>query len=338
MARSSFPKSHERRLEGRSTRGRPERRIPVTLFYNLTSFLAYAREMPPLGSPKSTWIQNRMGVSDMSLMACRKGVAAGLLIATVAYSGTALAADEWVFEVGGGVGYGSKYEGSDEAEFMFLPVLGITWNDTIYLTTEDGLGAVLYDNHDFTVNVSLNYDWGRDESDSSDLDGLGDVDGAATANLTLEYEVGPVTPFVELTRHLGGPDALEVSFGAETMIPLGVLMGQGPASRAAESDDEGANGPAIMAGISATWADDKYMKSYFGISSKQSSRSGLPQYSAKSGLKSAGVELGFLYPVSENWALQTMIEYERLFGDAADSPISKSNNVLFGGVAVSYRF
>lgn len=274
----------------------------------------------------------------MSLLVHRKGVAAGLLMATVAFSGTALARDAWVFEVGGGVGYGSKYEGSDEMEVMFLPVLGITWNDTVYLTTEDGLGAVVYDDNDLTVNISLNYEWGRDESDSSDLKGLGDVDGAATANLALEYEVGPVTPFVELTRHLGGSDALEVSFGVEAMIPVSVLMGQGSASGMAESDDDGANEPAILAGISATWADDKYMKSYFGINSRQSARSGLSRHTAKSGLKSAGVELGLLYPVGENWALQTTIEYARLIGDAADSPISKDNNVLFGGVAVSYKF
>jgi outer membrane protein len=266
------------------------------------------------------------------------GIAAGLLMATVAVPGVALAGDEWKLEVGGGVGYQSKYEGSDEMEVMFLPVLGITWKDTVYLSTEDGLGAVVYDNNDFTVNVSFNYEWGRDESDSSDLKGLGDVDGAATANLSLEYEAGPVTPFVELTRHLGGTNALEVSFGVETMIPVRVLMGRGSASSVTKSGDGGADGPAILAGISATWSDGKYMESYFGINSTQSARSGLSQFTAKSGLKSVGVDLGFLYPVNENWEILTMIEYSQLIGDAADSPISKDNSVLFGGVAISYKF
>lgn len=274
----------------------------------------------------------------MSVILYRKAVAAGLLAATGAFSGTASAGNDWAFEVGGGVGYGSKYEGSDEAEVMFLPVLGVSWKDTVYLTTEDGLGVVLFDDHDLTVNVSLNYEWGRDESDSSDLDGLGDVDGAATANLALEYEVGPVTPFVELTRHLGGTDSLEVSFGIETMIPLGVLTGRGTPSGVAETDDEDADGPALLAGISATWADDKYMKSYFGIDAGQSARSGLSRYSPKSGLKSVGAEIGIVYPVTENWAMQTMVEYARLIGDAADSPISKNNSVIVGGVAVSYKF
>ena len=274
----------------------------------------------------------------MSHMVYRKGVAAGLLMATVAFPRIASAGDKWEFEVGGGVGYGSKYEGADDMEAMVLPVLGITWNDTVYLTTEDGLGAVIYDNNDFTVNVSLNYEWGRDESDSSDLRGLGDVDGAATANLSLEYEVGPVTPFVELTRHLGGTNSLEVSFGVETMIPVHVLMGQGSASNMAVSDDGGANGPAILAGISSTWSDDKYMESYFGINSTQSSRSGLSQFTARSGLKTVGADLGLLYPVDEDWEILTMIEYTRLIGDAADSPISKDDSVLFGGLTVSYKF
>ncbi|MFN4764714.1 MipA/OmpV family protein, partial [Gillisia sp. Q332] len=59
---------------------------------------------------------------------------------------------------------------------------------------------------------------------------------------------------------------------------------------------------------------------------------------AKSGFKAVGAELGFVYPVFESWEVRTMIEYTRLVGDAADSPISKDNNVLFGGLAVSYKF
>lgn len=274
----------------------------------------------------------------MSGVVCRKGVSAGLLMAIVAFPGIASAEDEWEFEIGAGVGYESKYEGSDEMEVMLLPVLGVTWNDAVYLTTEDGLGVVAYDDHDLTVDVSLNYEWGRDQSDSSDLRGLGDVDGAPTLNLSLEYEVGPVTPFVELTRHLGGTDSLEVSFGVETMIPVSVLMGEGSASGEAESDDEGEYGPAILAGISTTWSDDNYMDSYFGINSTQSARSGLPRFNAKSGFKAVGAELGFVYPVFESWEIRTMIEYAQLIGDAADSPISKDDSVLFGGMTVSYKF
>lgn len=274
----------------------------------------------------------------MGYMICRKGVAAGLLMATVSFPGIASAGDEWEFEIGAGVGFGSKYEGADETEVMFLPVLGITWKDTVYLTAEDGLGAVVYDDNNFTVNVSFNYEWGRDESDSSDLEGLGDVDGAPTANLSLEYEIGPVTPFIELTRHLGGTDSLEASFGVETMIPVNVLMGQGSASSVAESDNEGAEGPAILAGFSATWADDRYMRNYFGINSTQSARSGLSQFNAKSGFKAVGAELGFVYPVLENWSIQTMVEYSQLIGDAADSPVSRENSVFFVGTSVSYRF
>ena len=83
----------------------------------------------------------------MSYIVCRKGVAAGLVMAIVAFPGIASAGDEWEFEIGAGVGYGSKYEGSDEMEVEFLPVLGITWNDTVFLTTEDGLGVVAYDEY-----------------------------------------------------------------------------------------------------------------------------------------------------------------------------------------------
>ncbi|WPZ33795.1 MipA/OmpV family protein [Thalassobaculum sp. OXR-137] len=274
----------------------------------------------------------------MNYMVCRNGVAAGLLMASVALPGVASAQDDWEFVIGAGVGYGSKYEGSDEMEAMFLPVVDVTWKDTVYLSTEDGLGAVVYDDNNFTVNVGFNYDWGREESDSSDLRGLGDVDGAVTANLSLEYDIGPVTPFLELTRHLGGTNGLEASFGVETMIPVSAFMGSESGSNGMRLGDEGESGPAFLAGLSSTWSDDKYMKNYFGVNSTQSARSGLQQYTAKSGLKSVTAELGFLYPVNENWEVMTMVEYSRLIGDAADSPISKDDGVVFGGLTVSYKF
>lgn len=87
-------------------------------------------------------------------MVCCKGAAAGLLMSTVPFPGIASAGDEWEFEIGGGLGYES--EGSDEMEVMFLPVAGITWKATVYLTTGKGLGAAVYNinNPEFALNPS----------------------------------------------------------------------------------------------------------------------------------------------------------------------------------------
>ena len=236
----------------------------------------------------------------------------------------------WDVVVGLGAGYGPDYEGSDDYEFSPLPLLEITWRDRIYLSTHDGLGAYFYKGDQLSLKGGIGYDDGRDEGDNSHLRGLGNVDGAVALNAGLEYELGPVTSFIELEKSLGGSDGLQIEFGVETMIPLGGTKGKG--------GDDDFSGPALMLGISADWVDDNYAESYFGVNATQSARSGLARYNAESGFKSVNFEAGFLYPFNEHWALNTTIGYSQLLGDAADSPIVKDEGQFFGGVFVTYQF
>ncbi len=238
----------------------------------------------------------------------------------------------WDVVVGLGAGYGPDYEGSDNYEFSPLPILEITWNDRIYLSTGEGLGAYFYKGDQLSFKGGIGYNGGRDESDNSHLRGLGDIGGAAVLNAGLEYEIGPLTPYIELEKSLGGSDGLQIEFGIETMIPLGSTK------KMNGKDDDDFSGPALMLGISADWVDDNYAESYFSVNALQSSRSGLVQYTAESGFKSVNFEAGLMYPFGEHWALNTMIGYSQLLGDAADSPIVKDEGQFFGGIFVTYRF
>ena len=72
-----------------------------------------------------------------------------------------------------------------------------------------------------------------------------------------------------------------------------------------------------------------------------SAASGLPSYRPDGGLHAAGIASGISYQFSPRVGLFGFGRYERLVGDAADSPIVRelgSRNQLSGGLGLNYVF
>ena len=244
-------------------------------------------------------------------------------------------ASDWDIRIGLGVKYDAEYEGSSEMKAQALPLVDITWKNLVFLNPRDGLGVHVYDKRDLAISVAVGYEQGRDESDSNDLRGMGDIDGAAVANLNMEYDLGPVKPYVGVSIHLGGSDGTLVEAGVEGIVPIALFARR---MDTPDMKDDGPKGPALKLGISATWADDNYMGSYFSVSSAQSLASGHALYHVESGFKSLDFEVGVIFPFAENWAVNAQAGYSQLLGDAAESPIVKDDGQFSGGFFLSYRF
>ena len=242
---------------------------------------------------------------------------------------------DWEIRIGLGARYDAKYEGSDEMKARVLPLIDITWKDLVFLNPREGLGVRLYDDHGLTVSAGIGYVFGRDESDSSGLRGMGDIDDAAAVNLKMKYAIGPVAPYIGISRHLGDIDGTLVEAGVGGIVPLALITGgmDSPGMGAG-----GLKGTALQLGVSATWADGGYMEGYFGVNPVQSAASGYARYDAESGFKSVDFKFGVIYPFAENWAVNARGGYSRLLGDAADSPIVKDDGRFSGGLFLSYRF
>ena len=76
---------------------------------------------------------------------------------------------------------------------------------------------------------------------------------------------------------------------------------------------------AITPGL--TLVDNNYSRSFFGISSEQPRRSGLPAYDAGGRLQSADLALTAIHPVTDRVSIVALTTYSRLLGDAADTPL-----------------
>ncbi|WP_448661099.1 MipA/OmpV family protein [Sphingomonas sp. CJ20] len=94
-------------------------------------------------------------------------------------------------------------------------------------------------------------------------------------------------------------------------------------------------------GPRVTLTDSKYQDAYFGVSARESAATGLPVYDPGSGVQAVGANATATYQLNARWGLYGFAKYDRMVGDAADSPITRrigSPNQFSGGLGLSYTF
>lgn len=226
---------------------------------------------------------------------------------------------DWKFELGGGVAFGTTYEGSDEYTALPVPHVSVEYKDGLFFAGGfDGIGSYPIRGEDYKVGASVGFAMGRDEDDDDHLRGMGDVDMSVVGNLMGEYDFGPVKLSGKLSR--GNEDygmTAEADIG--TMFPVTEKI-------------------MIMSKVGAKWADKDHMNTYFGVSSTQAARSGYARYQPESGIQSVGVSVGAFYNLTEHWDLTLMLSGDQLIGDAADSPIVKQEFQPMTMLSASYKF
>jgi outer membrane scaffolding protein for murein synthesis (MipA/OmpV family) len=216
---------------------------------------------------------------------------------------------DWRVIVGGGAGYVPDYLGSDDYEFVPVPVLSVHWKDRVFLNLQgfglelSGLGANLIQTHGFNIGPLVNIDKGRDESDNSALEGLADIDPTPLVGGFVDYRDGPWNAYAY--------------------------------------DFAVAKGLQITPGIGTTYYSSDYNQAYFGITAKQSSDSGLPEFDPDGGFWNVGVTTTAVYLITDEIGLIGAAGYTRMLGEAADSPLVEdegSENQFVGSLAAFYRF
>ena len=226
---------------------------------------------------------------------------------------------------GGFVAVKPKYEGSDEYEIVGAPVLYPSFGGfggNLAVRGADDIRYRLINANGFMAGPLAGYNFGRDEDDGDRLAGLGDIDGGFVLGGFVGYRVAPWLVFdVSYHRTLSGDvDGGQLRFGAETEMPV---------SRSVS----------LLGRIGATYADENYMASYFGVSAAQeaSSTFGLTAYDADAGIKDVHVELGARVKMSERLTFKLTGRYSQLVGDAADSPVIETEDQFSGAASITYK-
>jgi MipA family protein len=244
---------------------------------------------------------------------------------------------DWDFFIGAGVSYEPEYEGSDKYETEALPGFQAVWRDR-FLISPRGIGAFIVNQERLRVSASIGYGGGRKQKDSVYLTGLGDIKDGIVYNLGVQYDLGPLVATADVTKFGAGSKGTLVSVGLQSEVPFGVVTGLIIPTGQSPRDAFDERGLVLTGGISVDWADSNYNQAFFGVTPGQSAASGLSQYTAGGGAKSVNAEIGFAKPLGRNWGLTGAVTYSHLLGDAADSPIVKTQDSLSATLAVGFSF
>ncbi|PAT00754.1 MAG: hypothetical protein BSR46_01220 [Candidatus Dactylopiibacterium carminicum] len=236
--------------------------------------------------------------------------------------------DGWKFMIGAGAANRPKYPGASERKTQFVPMISASYGRYFIggvpgSGAPAGLGAHLYRSTNTRIGlaVGVGFSKARKESDDERLRGLGDIDNATRAALFASHTMlGWLTFAGSVSADVSGKDqGVLATFDVEGKYRVTERL-------------------ALSAGPGLTWADSDYTQTFFGIDSGQSARSGLPTYTAKSGLNLLRFSVGAEYALDRQWGLAARASFARLQGDAADSPITASRAQNTYGIFATYRF
>jgi outer membrane protein len=192
----------------------------------------------------------------------------------------------------------------------------------------DSIGFSLIDLGQIKIGPAFKLVWQRKASDYAALNGLGDVDYAVQAGAFVEYWPAPWLRLRgEARQGFGGETGVTGDLFLDAIVPAGAWT--------------------LSAGPRMTLQSAAATSPYFSITQAQSIGStvsglpALPVYRAGGGLYSYGAGTMAQYAFNSQWTAHALVEYERLTGSAADSPLVTqrgSPDQLTFGLGATYSF
>ena len=217
------------------------------------------------------------------------------------------------------------FEGSASSVLRPVPIFRVRRAGTHdrFRSARDGASFALFEAGRFAVGPTVKFRYARKESDDNDLRGLGDVDWTLEAGAFAEFwPTEWLRTRAELRQGIGGHHGLVSDLMADVVAPVTDKL-------------------TLSGGPRLTVASAKAISPYFSITAAQSAASGLATYDAGGGLRSFGAGAQARYAFSPRWAGHMFIEYERLAGDAANSPLVTqrgSRDQIQVGIGTTYAF
>jgi outer membrane scaffolding protein for murein synthesis (MipA/OmpV family) len=244
----------------------------------------------------------------------------------------AAARRSWDAAVGGVLSYAPDYAGSDIQRLRLSPGFYLRYGRVSIATRSGfrtagdpseraGLRIDLSPTDRLRFAVGLRYDAGRQESSSEALKGLGDVPSTVRVRAMGSYRIGDgwsagSAVLLDALGRGGGWQA-DLNAGRELRI---------------SSDTTWSFGAAL------SFAGDRHMQTYFGITEEQSARSGYPAYEARSGLRDVSAYVNARTELGGPWHAFYGANAARLLGPAAASPLTRQPNSWGLNAGLVYRF
>jgi outer membrane protein len=235
--------------------------------------------------------------------------------------------------IGVGVGMLPDYVGSDDYMIGGAPFFKITLPKTeryLRLLATD-LQVNIINHPVLRLGPALNYRFGRSDGvDDRIISKMEEIDATIEAGAFVGAEIvdkdNPRQRFisqVEFLSDVGGEyKGYNLSLTASYWQPV---------SKAID----------VMIGGGISYADENYMKTYFGVNQEDADNTGLPVYEADAALFMAKVTAGAVLHLSQSWHIALGGQYRPLLSDASDSPVVDdrgSNDQWIAGLGLAYSW
>lgn len=155
----------------------------------------------------------------------------------------------------------------------------------------------------------------RKALDHPELTGLTDLKTSVEIGFGLGYEASHWRAFADMRYGAIGHHASVVELGADWKA-------------ISTPEFKLSVGPRVVYG------SGRYNRTYFGVTAADSITSGLAAFTPDAGVVSAGIEVGMTYDLGGDWALAGTLNYDRLQGDAASSPITALGTRDQGSISI----
>jgi outer membrane protein len=279
-----------------------------------------------------------MRLAVLAVLALAPGIAAAADLPPAAPEAAAAPAvyappqPEWTVTVGVEPRMVPAWPGASDSRLglSVLPLFSIRKAGTPpeFFGARDSFGFDILDLGQFQLGPVGKLIWQRNASSYTALNGLGDVDYAIQAGGFAQFWPVPWLRLrTEVRQGFGGETGVTGDVFLDGVVPMGQFRLSG--------------GPRVT--LQSTAA----VSPYFSITQAQSAGStvsglaALPVYNASGGLYSYGAGGQVEYFFNPQWSAHTLMEYERITGSAADSPLVTqrgSPNQLTVGVGATYSF
>lgn len=166
--------------------------------------------------------------------------------------------------------------------------------------------------------ASLRIVGARSSDDFEELTGLDDIDASIEVGGGLKYTQPGYEVFANLRYGVIGHETFVGEVGGDLIYR--------------PSDQF-----TLSAGPRLFWGSDDYAQTYFGVTAQESAASAFEAFDAGGGVLSQGLQAEATYEFNEDWGVTGRIRYDRLQDDAANSPITQSEDQLTGSIVLTRR-
>ena len=184
---------------------------------------------------------------------------------------------------------------------------------------ESGASLDLVSSSRWKLRAGLRIGGGRDSSDSSYLAGMPDIRETVLARVTAAYLF---TPNFGLTGTLTSD-----------------LLGRGNGTTWSNSIDYRrwvGKQTEWRLGAGFTLGNATHMNAFYGVPLSAATPE-RPAYQAGAGLKGAGIGMGLTSALTSHWIAFGGVSYNRLLGQAVDSPLTKQNYDVAATVGIAWK-